>query len=123
MSPSDTWRTTGSAGASGSEPSPRLRVRGQRRSGGGGSTLNRIRFVRRVGLLMTLAMVVGLIPLAAGEAHADTTGTPPNVVDYNRVPADYQEAVLAFEGQAAREVLANHSLPESDFNAVRGWAR
>ena len=84
--------------------------------------MNRIRFIRWVGLLLSLAMLVGLT-VAENPAHADTTGTPPNLVDYNRVPAEYQEAVVAFEGQAAREVLANHSLPESDFNAVRGWAR
>ena len=53
------------------------------------------RLVRWVGPLLSLAMLVGLT-VAERPVHADATGTPPNIVDYNQVPVEYQPAVLAF---------------------------
>jgi hypothetical protein len=72
---------------------------------------------------MSTAMVVVLAVVSPPAVMADTAGTPPNIIDYNRVPVSDWAAVGRIEEKAAREVLTTHSLPDSDYNAVRGWAR
>ncbi|EYR63090.1 hypothetical protein N866_02970 [Actinotalea ferrariae CF5-4] len=84
----------------------------------------RVPLVRRlVAVLATAAVTLALSVVLPQTAQAEVAPTPPNIIDYNRVATADWPALTRFERQAAEDVLANHSLPASDFDAVRGWAR
>jgi hypothetical protein len=77
-------------------------------------------YVRMVAILAVVA--TGLL-VPAQHALADPTYPPPPVINMSNIPAQYEPAVQAFETNAVNEVLTDHDLPASDFDAVLAWGR
>ncbi|WP_127819307.1 putative Ig domain-containing protein [Microbacterium sp. CPCC 204701] len=83
-------------------------------------------------VIAVFTLVLGTISLAAGTAIAlpsqPGAGVPPIIGNslngvIRDVPAEYYRAIEDFENRAIAEVIETHSLPESDWDAVRAWGR
>ncbi|HEY1106313.1 MAG TPA: hypothetical protein VGE78_09205, partial [Agromyces sp.] len=73
---------------------------------------------------------VGLAPASIASAMPPQASdlVPPIIANTESgilrdLPTKYYQAVEDFENQAIADVLATHSLPDGDANAVRAWAR
>jgi hypothetical protein len=76
-----------------------------------------------VGLSLIASGVVAVqVPVGALPAEGGQT-TPPPVINMSLVPAADLGAVETFEQEAVDQVLETHGLPQSEYDAVLGWAR
>src|SRR4051794_23638724 len=88
--------------------------------------------VRGFTALLACFAVVAASLVAATTAEAQlpqpTTTVPPIIGNtanglIRDVPVQYSAAIDAFENNAVLEVLETHSLPPSDYDAVKAWGR
>lgn len=84
---------------------------------------------RRLGLVAigaaALLVAAGLVagqPASAGLPAPGQSGPPP-VINLDNQPNQYVAALQNFENNAVSQVLATHSLPSTDAEAVLGWGR